>query len=198
MHLTCHWCTKVGIVLQLMPGLAWAFAGQGKGDVPCPAQQMKNVDREYMWRCATVFDQSTGKFETDERCLDILGQKLYWGFKGGDECDQYWGNEDPGLISRLAPNEYDAYTDCMQEEMSKVTPAMMSNRQARVDTVLSNEKKCAKDLCRFHTGLFGYCSTFYETTIKNCPKMGNHREQFCTKVCPPHGGMLQDDPIANL
>lgn len=161
---------------------------------------MKNVDRKHMWRCAISFDHSTGKFDVNERCIDILGQKLYWGFEGGDECDQYWGGEKPGLLNRLIPEEYDEYGECMNTRMTKVgTKMMRATEEERVSIVLKTEKKCVpEDLCKFHTGLFGYCSTFYDTTVKkSCPEDNGHREQFCTTICPPAGGMLQDDPDAS-
>jgi len=192
----------VVIVFQALPRSSWAFGdmGSGSGDMPCPAQQMKNVDRKYMWRCAKSFDEASGKFDVNEKCLEVLGQKLYWGFEGGDECPQYWGGERPGLLNRLIPEQYDTYGECMGNEMGEMDMEMeRASPEESVDIVLKAEKRCVdKDLCKFHTGLFGYCSAFYETTVKSsCGDDHDHRKKFCTEICPPqnHGGMLQDDPM---
>lgn len=172
----------------------------------CPAFAQQGVDPKYMWRCAIGWEES-GKPKLDEACLGNLAQRLWWGFEGGDECEEYYGGKrGPGLWDRFLREASTKFAACqrerMQRELIRLPPSV--GPKQRMELLIEVDKGCvSKEVCDFQWSHFGICQPFYEEHVRwKCGDDYGYKELYCAQVCPPpppppspsrDAGMLDDD-----
>mmetsp|Transcript_83616 Transcript_83616/g.159559 ORF Transcript_83616/g.159559 Transcript_83616/m.159559 type:complete len:232 (-) Transcript_83616:51-746(-) len=182
----------------------------------CPGMGEDGTDVKYMWRCATTYSGS-GMPEFDEGCREVLKQKVFWGFEGGDECQEYWGGKGKvGLYNRFTRDIGTPELErCVDKEASILIRKTSRAEQARwskelwmdmkikFDTICLNNMKQKEALCKFQYSHFGMCSYWFAQEVeKSCGDDFGYRKKFCEQVCPPppprednasKTGMLDED-----
>lgn len=182
----------------------------------CPIGQSGGAEQKYIWRCATHYNETVkGRPEFDEGCVEVLKQKVFWGYEGGDECAQYWGGKKVpvGLYDRFLQEVGFVHNQCVDKETSKfmrVTPVSERRKFSKekwIELRVGFDSTCIKEeTCKFQWSHFGMCSNFFKNEVEpNCGNDFGYREKYCVAVCPKpepvrevsaeanQSGMLLDD-----
>jgi len=193
----------VSLLQQAVSFLGGGFDSNGKetgdsdgGAVGCPSFREVTLDERMKWRCGIELEDDTGRLSYDPGCVRGLKQKIFWGYEGGDECKQYWGDPSrgrTGLWHRIAGRAGAQYYSCMSREVPKMLNELPPNKAQDLDErgklklQLEADRKCkTKELCTLQNSHFGYCSRWYrEEVAVNCSDDWFYRKRFCSRICPP-------------